>query len=180
MPNMITSPDEMIFIAAGSSLPFNRIDSQQLVLDAFFALGRLIRIKRVSSLYATPAWPDPSDPPFVNAVAAVETGLSPKALLEALHAIEAGFGRKRDERNAPRTLDLDLLAYGRLRQTDKGGLILPHPRMESREFVLAPLCDIAPSWRHPVTGRSARALLDSLPTRQAQKITQTPEKSPAP
>lgn len=179
MLNMTNSLDEMIFIAAGSSLPFNRIDSQQLVLDAFFALGRLVCIKRVSALYETPAWPDPSDPPFVNAVAAVETGLTPEALLEALHAIEAGFGRKRDERNAPRTLDLDLLAYGRLSQTDEAGLTLPHPRMESREFVLAPLCDIAPDWRHPVTGRTAQELLNSLPDHQARKITQNPEKSPA-
>ena len=179
MPNMISSTDEMILIAAGSSLPFNRIDSQQLVLNAFFALGRLTRIKCVSALYETPAWPDPSDPPFVNAVAAVETGLSPEALLEALHAIEAAFGRKRNERNAPRTLDLDLLAYGRLCQADESGPVLPHPRMESRECVLAPLCDIAPDWRHPVSGRTAQELLDALPDHEARKITQNPEKGPA-
>lgn len=179
MLNMISSRDEMILIAAGSSLPFNRIDSQQLVLDAFFALGRLTSIKCVSALFETPAWPDPSDPPFVNAVAAIETELSPRALLEALHAIEAAFGRKRGQQNAPRTLDLDLLAYGRLRQTDPSGLILPHPRMESREFVLAPLCDIAPDWRHPVTGRTARELLQGLPDHQALKIAPKAEKSPA-
>lgn len=138
-----------------------------------------MRVKGVSALYETPAWPDPADPPFVNAVAAVETGLAPEALLEALHAIEAGFGRKRDQRNAPRTLDLDLIAYDRLCQQDKDGLILPHPRMESREFVLAPLCDIAPDWRHPVTGRTARKLLNSLEDHQARRIRQNPEKSSA-
>lgn len=170
MLQMNSSTDEMILIAAGSSLPFNHIDSQQIVLSAFFALGRLARLDAASSLYETPAWPDPSDPPFVNAVAAISTDIPATALLQALHAIEAGFGRRRDVRNAPRTLDLDLLAYGRKQRGEDTGVQLPHPRIEAREFVLAPLCDIAPGWRHPVLGKTAAQMLAALPARTARKI----------
>ena len=166
----------MILIAAGSSLPFCNVDSQQIVLRAFSALERISNLQAVSSLYETPAWPDPADPPFVNAVAAIETVLPPEALLTALHAIEAGFGRRRRQRNAPRTLDLDLLAYHDERRPQgdpaeaQSGPILPHPGIATREFVLAPLAEIAPDWRHPVTGERASAMLAALPTRQARRI----------
>ncbi len=161
----------MILIAAGSSLPFCGVDSQQIVLRAFSALGRFTTLKEISALYETPAWPDASDPPFVNGVAAIETALPPEALLQALHAIEAGFGRRRRQKNAPRSLDLDLIAYHQeRREAGTGGLQLPHPRLAAREFVLAPLAGIAPDWRHPVTGATAQAMLDALPTRQARRI----------
>jgi 2-amino-4-hydroxy-6-hydroxymethyldihydropteridine diphosphokinase len=82
-------------------------------------------------------------------------------LLQCLHAIEASFGRKREERNAPRTLDLDLIDFdGRIRDDAP---ILPHPRVAERGFVLVPLADIAPDWRHPVSGLSIRDLIDRLP-----------------
>jgi len=161
----------MILVAAGSSLPFCTRESNDLVLDAFSALGRAVGQCDISPLYETPAWPDPSDPPFINAVAAVSTTLSPEALLAALHAIEAGFGRKRHEKNAPRTLDLDLLAYHEERRDGAdGGLILPHPGIAEREFVLAPLCDLAPDWRHPITGKTAKSMLEALEERSARRI----------
>lgn len=129
------------------------------------------RVKRISSLYETPAWPDDADPSFINAAAQIETGLAPEALLAALHAIEAGFGRRRTARNAPRTLDLDLIAYHQERRRGAGdGLALPHPRLAERAFVLAPLAEIAPSWRSPVTGESAAAMLDRLPAKKLRKI----------
>lgn len=161
----------MIFIAAGSSLPFCDLDSQQLVRRAFAVLDRFVQVKAASHLYETPAWPNPGDPPFVNAAVAVETGMSPQALLAALHAVEAGFGRRRVVKNAPRTLDLDLVAYGDL-CCDGGpnGLKLPHPRFSEREFVLAPLCDIAPDWRCPETGKTVRDMLDGLTSRTARRI----------
>lgn len=161
----------MIFIAAGSNLPFCGVDSQQLVLNAFSAMERIVRIPLASPLYRSPAWPDPADPPFVNAVASIETRLEPMALLAALHALEAGFGRSRGVKNAPRTLDLDLLAYGEERADGTDGPELPHPRLHERDFVLAPLCDIAPGWRHPVSGRTAQAMLDALPRPAARRIT---------
>jgi 2-amino-4-hydroxy-6-hydroxymethyldihydropteridine diphosphokinase len=166
----------MILIAAGSSLPFCGIDSQQIVLSAFSALGRLTDLHAVSPLYHTPAWPDPAEPPFVNAAAVIVTALPPEALLAVLHAIEAGFGRLRRRKNAPRTLDLDLIAYGQERRDassavgDGAGLQLPHPRLAEREFVLAPLADIAPDWRSPETGKTVREMLAALPQRAAQQI----------
>jgi len=162
----------MILIAAGSSLPFSGIDSQHIVLAAFSALGRLTKIHAVSPLYLCPAWPDPADPPFVNAVARIDANLEPDLLLAALHAIEAGFARRRGQKNAPRTLDLDLLCLHDQQRDGTGpsGLVLPHPGLLTREFVLAPLCDIEPHWRHPATGETALALLNALPDRHARRI----------
>jgi len=161
----------MVFVAAGSSLPFYALDSQQIVLSAFLALGRVMAMTDRSPLYHSPAWPDPSDPPFVNAVASFETTLPPGAILAALHAVEAGFGRRRRGKNAPRTLDLDLLACGEMQASGEGGgLVLPHPRLHERDFVLAPLCDLAPDWRHPATGMSARDMLAALPRRSARRL----------
>ncbi|WP_375202550.1 2-amino-4-hydroxy-6-hydroxymethyldihydropteridine diphosphokinase [Hyphococcus sp.] len=161
----------MILIAAGSNLHFCGLDSQDIVLRAFQALGRVSHLKKVSSLYETPAWPDPADPPFVNAAAEIETDMGPEALMAALHAIEAGFGRRRSERNAPRTLDLDLLAYHELVSgEDEPGPVLPHPRLDARAFVLAPLAEIAPDWRHPVSGERAAALLQAADAGGVRKI----------
>lgn len=123
----------------------------------------------LSRLFVSPAWPDPSDPPFVNAVARIDTALPPNLLLEYLHGIESAFGRRRTRQNAPRTLDIDLLAYMNLvGQFD--GAVLPHPGLTERDFVLAPLLDIAPDWRHPLTGRSAGDLLAALPARTAAPL----------
>ncbi len=157
----------MILIAAGSNLPFCGVDSQQLVLHSILAVGQLTELVAKSPLYSSPAWPDPTDPPFVNAVAQISTVMEPAALLAALHAVEAAFGRQRGQKNAPRTLDLDLLAYGNIR-SDRPAL--PHPRFSSRDFVLAPLCDIAPDWRPPGGGRTAAELLQALPVRAARRI----------
>lgn len=161
----------MILIAAGSSLPFCGVDSQQIVLRAFSALGRVATLREISALYETPAWPDANDPPFINAIASIETALSPEALLQTLHAIEAGFGRRRRQKNAPRSLDLDLIAYhDERREGGTSGLDLPHPGLAVREFVLAPLAEIAPNWRHPVTGAKVQAMIEALPAREARRI----------
>lgn len=113
-----------------------------------------------SSLYGSPAWPNPADPPFVNAALGLLSAPPPATLLAALHGIEAAFGRRRALKNAPRTLDLDLLAYGGLRSD--GPLLLPHPGLESRDFVLAPLAEIAPDFRSPASGRTIAGLLAAL------------------
>ncbi len=114
----------------------------------------------VSPFYETEAWPDPGDPPFLNAVAAFKTRLQPFALLTLLHEVETRFGRKRSSPNAPRELDLDLLDYaGRV---EEGAVILPHPRLAGRRFVLEPLAAVAPGWRHPVSGQTVEAMLKAL------------------
>ncbi len=131
-----------------------------------------IRVAKVSAFYSTPAWPDPSDPAFINAVAAVETNLDPQALLTALHGIEDQFGRVRSRLNGPRTLDLDLLDYeGRV---SGGWPVLPHPRLSERAFVLVPLGDVAPAWRHPVTGRQLADLLEALPDDERLAVKPSP------
>jgi len=112
-----------------------------------------------SSWWRSAAWPDPDDPPFLNGVAIVRTEHEPHALMSALARIEDAFGRTRGARNAPRTLDLDLIAYGR-EAGDLNGLILPHPRAAERRFVMGPLAEIAPDWGHPI-GQTARSLCET-------------------
>ncbi len=109
-----------------------------------------------SSWWRSAAWPDPNDPPFLNGVVIVRTEHEPHALMAALGRIEEAFGRQRGAANAPRTLDLDLIAYGRL-TGQLGALIVPHPRAAERRFVMGPLAEIAPDWRHPAGG-TAEAL----------------------
>ncbi len=110
-----------------------------------------------SSWWSSQAWPDPTDPPFLNGVVIVRTEHDPHALMAVLGRIEDAFGRQRGLRNAPRTLDLDLIAYGRL-MGDLDGLILPHPRAAERKFVMGPLAEIAPQWAHPAGRGDAGAL----------------------
>lgn len=150
----------MILIALGSNTPSASGPPAAILraaLAAFPASG--IDVVAVSRFYASPAWPDPSDPPYVNAVASIGTSLSPGGLMAALHAIESQFGRERRARNAPRTLDLDIVDYEGRIESPAGGPLLPHPRAHGRAFVLAPLLDVAPEWRHPASGVSGRALL---------------------
>ena len=155
----------MILIALGANLP-SPAGPPTATLRA--ALARLeeqgVKILSVSSFYETPAWPDPAQPAFVNAVAAVESTLQPVELLTLLHGVETDFGRLRSAPNAPRTLDIDLLDYDGKRMAD--GVMLPHPRMAERSFVLVPLAQVAPNWRHPVTGEAVRDLLIRLSDRE--------------
>lgn len=112
-----------------------------------------------SSWWRSAAWPDADDPPFLNGVVIVRTEHDAHALMAALGRIEEAFGRLRGPRNGPRTLDLDLIAYGRT-SGDLDGLILPHPRAHERRFVMGPLAEIAPEWMHP-NGQSARKLMET-------------------
>jgi 2-amino-4-hydroxy-6-hydroxymethyldihydropteridine diphosphokinase len=147
------------------------------------ALGRgPIRVVAASSLWRTAAYPRGSGPDFANAVLVVRSGLGPEALLRRLHEVEAAAGRSRRRRWGARALDLDLLASGAEVRPDADTLarwmalpgtaqrlraprtlLLPHPRLHERAFVLAPMAEIVPGWRHPLTGRSAAEMLRALP-----------------
>lgn len=152
----------MILIALGANLPSQSGTPQQTLRASLGALSqKYVTPIRVSRAFETPAWPDPADPPFVNAVAAVETARDPTDLMAVLAETEKTFGRVAAPRNAPRTLDLDLIDYeGRI---EAGPPILPHPRIDARAFVLIPMRDVAPGWRHPVSGRDLDALIAALP-----------------
>jgi 2-amino-4-hydroxy-6-hydroxymethyldihydropteridine diphosphokinase len=145
-------------VALGSNLP-GAYGSCEALLEA--ALGQLeasaLRVLARSAWWRSAAWPDPAAPAYLNGVALVETALSPRQALEALHSIERAFGRERHEANAPRTLDLDLIAHGRT-VMDAPGLHLPHPRAHERRFVMGPLAEIAPGWRHPTLHKTASDL----------------------
>ena len=159
----------MILIAAGSNQPLGALQPQMVVKLAFSAIARVVSLKETSRFFRSPAWPDPRDPTYVNAAAAIETSLSPHALLGVLGSIETAFGRHRTVTNAPRTLDLDLIAYDDV-VMEKPQLTLPHPRFRERDFVLAPICDFAPDWRDPVTNQTAQSLLNAIENRTAHPI----------
>ena len=149
--------DASIIVALGGNLAWKGLEPAAVLEAALQALPREgVAVLKRSRLWRSAAWPDPGVPAFLNAVALVETELDPEALLAALHRIEARFGRRRGETNAPRTLDLDLIAYGRERQAKVP--LLPHPRAAERRFVMGPLAEVAPDWIHPVTGDRASEL----------------------
>jgi 2-amino-4-hydroxy-6-hydroxymethyldihydropteridine diphosphokinase len=159
----------LILIAIGGNLESRRYGPPAATCEA--AIAALERhgmgVARRSTWYRSAPVPASDQPDFINGVAAIGTRRSPEELLAVLHSIEAEFGRIRRIPGEARVLDLDLLAYGEIvlgyEEEGGGGLILPHPRLAERAFVLLPLVEIAPAWRHPVLGLSARELLRRLP-----------------
>jgi len=174
---------DMILVAIGGNVTSLSGRPEQTIahsiVDIYQRIGSPIGVSR---LYRTPAFPTGSGPDFVNAAVAVRSDKSPDEILAILHDIEADHGRERKERWGARTLDLDLIAVGekvlpdretydrwRLLDADQqrtqspNQLILPHPRMQDRAFVLVPLADVAPDWRHPILGKSVAEMLSDLP-----------------
>jgi 2-amino-4-hydroxy-6-hydroxymethyldihydropteridine diphosphokinase len=150
--------DEAVVVALGSNLA-DGFASREALLEA--ALARFpqagLPVISRSDWWSSAAWPDPAGPEYRNGIALVETDRGPQAVLRALLTIEAAFHRTRSAKNAPRTLDLDLIAHGR-QVIDAPDLTLPHPRAHERLFVMGPLAQIAATWRHPVSGRTAAEL----------------------
>ncbi|MDP3633128.1 2-amino-4-hydroxy-6-hydroxymethyldihydropteridine diphosphokinase [Phenylobacterium sp.] len=150
--------DGAVIVALGGNMAGDYGSSEALLEAALarFAQAGLPVVAR-SSWWNSAAWPDPTANEYRNGVALVETKLAPLQALHTLFSIEAEFGRVRSEKNAPRTLDLDLIAYGRA-VVAADDLVLPHPRAHERLFVMGPLAEIAPGWRHPTLGKTARDL----------------------
>lgn len=182
----------MLLIALGANLPFDMAPPAQTLLMATDALRQAgLSTLHLSPLYATPCFPAGAGPDYVNAAAAasIPPGWDAARTLALLHEVEARFGRTRDTRWGMRTLDLDLVAFGSAvapdpatfaawrdldpalqRRQAPDRLILPHPRLQDRAFVLVPLNDIAPTWVHPVSGQTVSAMLAALPAADRAEV----------
>lgn len=184
-------PDDAAFVAFGANLPDAERQPADTVLKAMELLEQAVDAPIVRSrLFRTPAFPPGAGPDFVNAAARLSwTGL-PEALLAHLNGIEASLGRTRQRRWEARIVDLDLIALGSAIRPDAATqsywvgispemagrvapqeLILPHPRLSERAFVLVPLAEIASGWRHPVTGETVAAMLANCPQDEVDAIT---------
>ncbi|SHM48226.1 2-amino-4-hydroxy-6-hydroxymethyldihydropteridinediphosphokinase [Roseovarius litoreus] len=177
-------------IALGGNMPSERgqpAETLRLALDRLDERG--CRIRAVSRLYVTPCFPPGAGPDFVNAAAVLDCAGGPEEVLALLHEVEAEFGRERLTRWGERTLDIDLIAMGDAVLPDHdthrawrdmapdeqgarapGCLILPHPRVQDRGFVLVPLADVAPEWRHPVLGQTVAEMLAALPEEELEGV----------
>lgn len=177
-------------VALGSNRTSDHGDPTETVRKGILSLVENFQaIRAVSSLYRTPAFPPGSGPDFVNAAVAIEVEEPPEIVIKKLHKIEENMGRTRDARWEPRILDLDLVAHGdhvlpdaakharwrdlsldqQIAQAPEE-LILPHPRVQERAFVLVPLADVAPDWKHPVLGLTVSEMLAALPQAQKEEV----------
>jgi len=179
------------FIALGSNLNLEGFSSHELLKEAIREFGKSnLQLQAISRFFKNPAFPIGSGPDFVNAVIKVRTPEKAQNVMDQLHAIEKKFGRARGKRWGERTLDLDLIAFDQYIKPNKSvylywydlkrenqifeapsDLILPHPRMHERAFVLIPLLDIAPSWIHPVLMKNISQLCDDLNYEDISELT---------
>jgi 2-amino-4-hydroxy-6-hydroxymethyldihydropteridine diphosphokinase len=183
---------QRLLVAVGGNLPLRGDPPEKTILQAFHLLAaRGLSGLAVSRFYRTPCFPAGAGPDYVNAAfaAVVPPKLSPSEILALLHEVEAELGRTRDTRWGMRTLDLDLIACGDAvvpdgatqdhwrslppeiqRNTAPDRLILPHPRVQDRAFVLVPLADVAPDWRHPRLNLTVAQMLAALPARDREEV----------
>jgi 2-amino-4-hydroxy-6-hydroxymethyldihydropteridine diphosphokinase len=157
-----------VYIGLGANLPSPEHGTPRETLEAAMRTleARGLTIVARSGFYESEPVPVSDQPWYLNAVVEVATDLDAPATLALLHSVENAFGRVRAVRNEPRVLDLDLLDHRGIAREGPDSPVLPHPRLTDRAFVLLPLRDIAPQWRHPVSGRTVGELLESLPEGQ--------------
>lgn len=162
--NWALKSKNMIIVALGSNRNGPWGNPEATVTRALRELtGGGLRVVKASRLIVSSAFGRENQPDFVNALAEIATHLPPEPLLRRLHAIERAAGRTRTLRWGPRSLDLDLIDYHGLVRPPPARPELPHPGIAERLFVLKPLAEMAPHWRHPLTHLSARTMIDALP-----------------
>lgn len=181
---------ESAIIGLGSNLAYEQTSPREILQEALEMLGeKSINISAVSQFYATDCYPVGAGPDYVNAAALLTTTLSAADLLAELHKVEQTMGRERVQRWGQRTLDLDLLAYNSEIAPDLATyshwrclppeqqetmapqqMILPHPRLQDRAFVLVPMADLVPHWLHPVIKRTTRQMLADLGVGELAKV----------
>jgi 2-amino-4-hydroxy-6-hydroxymethyldihydropteridine diphosphokinase len=156
----------MILLSLGSNLPSKFGDSKNTILKCYeFFNNNDIKILKKSSFYETFAIPNKSDPKFVNSVISVETRFSPEELIKYILKVEEKFDRKREQINAPRTCDIDIVDFNSeiINIFNKNiSLEIPHPRLEQRSFVLYPIREIDKNWKSPLSGKKIDQLIENL------------------
>ena len=172
MKNQDTSEKQAnyVYLAIGSNLGnrFHNIQKSKFELENF-----KIKILESSSHYISKSWPNPLMPKFVNIVIKVKTNLAPFEILKICNLIESKLGRTRSKKNSPRTCDIDIIDYnGKILNQNHDKLILPHPRMIKRNFVLLPLFEVNKSWKHPKLKINIVDLINSLSIKDLTSIKQ--------
>ena len=160
----------LAYLAIGSNLgsKIRNIEITKVELEKY-----KIKILKSSSNYISESWPDPSMPSYINIIIKIKTSLTPLELLSICNLIELKLGRIRGEKNTPRTCDIDIIDYDKRILNEKNGqLILPHPRMSERNFVLLPLFEVDKSWKHPKSKINIVNLINSLPVKDLRSIKQ--------
>ena len=165
----------MILLSLGSNLPSKFCDSKNTILKCYeFFNNNDIKILKKSSFYETFAIPNKSDPKFVNSVISVETKFSAEELIKYILKVEEKFDRKREQINAPRTCDIDILDFNSeiINIFNKNiSLEIPHPRLEQRSFVLYPIREIDKNWKSPLSGKKIDQLIENLDAETKKNIT---------
>jgi len=161
---------KLAYLAIGSNLG-NKISN--IEITKFELEEYKIKILKSSSNYISESWPDPSMPNYINVIIKIKTNLIPMELLKICNLIELKLGRVRSKKNAPRVCDIDIIDYDKKILNQKNmQLILPHPRMNKRNFVLLPLFEVDKSWKHPKSKINIVNLINSLPARDLRSIKQ--------
>ena len=156
-----------IYLGIGSNLGNKRINIERA---KFQLIENNIRIIKASSYYESLSWPNPKNPKFLNIVLEVSSNLKPLELIRICKKIEIFLGRKKGPLNSPRKCDIDILDFQGIKMNDE--IILPHPRMQARNFVLIPLLEINKTWKHPISGKNLKTLILSLSNRDIRSIKQ--------
>ncbi len=158
---------KLVYLGIGSNLGNKRSNIEK---TKFKLSQKNIKILKSSNFYESFSWPNPNNPKFLNIVLKISTNFTLTELLKKCKEIEKNIGRKKSARNSPRECDIDILDYEN--KIINGRIILPHPRMHTRNFVLLPLFEINKDWKHPISKDNIKSLIFSLPNRDISSIKQ--------